>query len=47
MTGETKAKKFSRHLGKEYLSDERIIPMLKNVLNGIEPTTSLTFISSN
>lgn len=45
MTGETKDKSFRKLLGREYMEAEGIIPMLKNVLNGISPTTTLTLVS--
>jgi HD-GYP domain-containing protein (c-di-GMP phosphodiesterase class II) len=44
---ESKQKKFRRLLGKEYLEAEGIVPMLKNALNGINPTSSLTLVSSD
>lgn len=45
MTGETKDKSFRKLLGREYMEAEGIIPMLKNVLNGINPTSTLTLVS--
>lgn len=45
LTGETKAKTFRRMLGKEYTANEKLVPMLKDVLNGIAPTSSLTLVS--
>ncbi len=45
ITGESKQKKFRRMLGKDYMEAEGIVPMLKNVLNGISPTSSLTLVS--
>ncbi len=45
ITGESKQKKFRRMLGKDYMEAEGIMPMLKNVLNGISPTSSLTLVS--
>ncbi|MGI8469768.1 MAG: HD domain-containing phosphohydrolase [Pyrinomonadaceae bacterium] len=44
LTGETKQKRFSKLLGKDYLEAAKIVPMLKNVLNGIAPTTPLTLV---
>lgn len=47
LTGEAKQKRFSRLLGKDYMESTKIIPMLKNVLNGIAPTSHLTLINSD
>src|ERR1044072_6769758 len=45
LTGESKQRSFRRMLGKDYIDNERLIPMLKDVLNGIAPTSSLTLVS--
>ena len=45
VTGETKDKRFRRLLGREYMEAEGIVPLLKNALNGINPTSSLTLVS--
>ncbi len=45
ITQETKQKKFRRLLGREYLEAEGIVPMLKNALNGMNGTSSLTLVS--
>lgn len=45
LTGETKQKRFRRLLGREYMEAEGLIPMLKDALNGINPTSSLTLVS--
>lgn len=45
LTGENKEKRFRRLLGRDYMEAEGIIPMLKNALNGIAPTSPLTLIS--
>ena len=45
LTGETKQKKFRRMLGKDYMEAEGIVPMLKNALNGISATSSLTLVN--
>ncbi len=45
LTGETKDKRFRKLLGREYMETEGIIPMLKDALNGINPTSSLTLVS--
>jgi HD-GYP domain-containing protein (c-di-GMP phosphodiesterase class II) len=47
LTGESKEKRFRRLLGREYMETEGIIPLLKNALNGISPTSPLTFINSD
>ena len=44
LTGETKQKRFRRLLGRDYVEAEGIIPLLKNALNGLDPTSSLTFV---
>jgi HD-GYP domain-containing protein (c-di-GMP phosphodiesterase class II) len=46
LTNEKKEKQFRRLLGKEYLETEKVVPLLKNVLNNTSPTSSLTFILS-
>jgi len=45
LTGEKKDKKFRRLLGKDYLQAEEIVPQLKNALNGLNATSSLTLVS--
>jgi len=45
ITQETKQKKFRRLLGREYLEAEGIVPLLKNALNGMNGTSSLTLVS--
>lgn len=45
VTAESKQKKFRRLLGKDYMEAEGIVPMLKSALNGMNPTSSLTFVS--
>ncbi len=45
LTGENKDKRFRRLLGRDYMEAEGIVPMLKNALNGISPTSSLTLVS--
>lgn len=45
LTGDNKDKRFRRLLGREYMEAEGIVPMLKNSLNGISPTSPLTFIA--
>jgi len=44
LTNEKKEKHFRRLLGREYLEAERIVPLLKNVLNNTNPTSALTFV---
>jgi len=45
ITQGTKQKKFRRLLGKEYLEAEGIVPMLKNALNEMNGTSSLTLVA--
>lgn len=45
LTGERKEKRFRKMLGKDYLDAEKMIPLLKNALNGIGGTSSLTLVS--
>ncbi|MGH9819062.1 MAG: HD-GYP domain-containing protein [Pyrinomonadaceae bacterium] len=45
LTGQTTDKKFRKLLGREYMETEGIIPMLKDALNGMTPTTPLTLLS--
>jgi len=44
LTGVSNEKRFRRLLGREYMETEGIIPMLKNAMNGIAPTSNLTFL---
>jgi HD-GYP domain-containing protein (c-di-GMP phosphodiesterase class II) len=45
LTGETKDKRFRRLLGRDYMEAEGIVPMLKDALNGMNGTSSLTLVS--
>lgn len=45
LAGEAKERKFRRMLGKEYLQTEKVIPLLKNALNGLAPTSVMTLIA--
>ncbi|HEX8250185.1 MAG TPA: HD domain-containing phosphohydrolase [Pyrinomonadaceae bacterium] len=45
LTGERKEKRFRKMLGKDYLDAEKMIPILKDALNGIGGTSSLTLVS--
>lgn len=45
LTGERKEKRFRKMLGKDYLDAEKLIPLLKDALNGISGTSSLTLVS--
>jgi hypothetical protein len=45
LNGETKDKRFRRLLGREYMEAEGIVPMLKEALNGMNGTSSLTLVS--
>ena len=47
LTGESKDKRFRRLLGREYMEAEGLIPLLRQSLNGMAPTSSLTFINSD
>ena len=47
LTGEAKEKRFRRLLGREYMETEGLATMLRNTLNGVVPTSPLTFISSD
>lgn len=44
LTNEKKEKRFRRLLGKDYLTTENIVPLLKNVLNARNATSPLTFV---
>ncbi len=45
VTGKNKQKRFRRLLGREYMEAEGLIPLLKQALNGINATSSLTFVA--
>ncbi|HMO81942.1 MAG TPA: HD domain-containing protein [Pyrinomonadaceae bacterium] len=45
LTGEKKEKRLRRLLGREFMEAEGLVPALRNALNGIAPTTPLTFIA--
>lgn len=45
LTGESKQKSVTRQLGKGYMDAEKCIPLLKKALNGLNATSSLTFVS--
>lgn len=45
LTGENKDKRFRRLLGREYMDGEEVTPTLKIALNGIAPTSPLTYIA--
>jgi HD-GYP domain-containing protein (c-di-GMP phosphodiesterase class II) len=45
LTGERKQKYFRKMLGKDYFDSEKIIPLLKDALNGVSGTSSLTLVS--
>ena len=47
LTGEAKEKRFRRLLGREYMETEGLVPLLRNALNGMSPTSPLTFINSD
>ena len=46
LTNDKKQKNFRRLLGKDYLNSETVVPMLKNVLNARNATSSLTLVAS-
>lgn len=46
LTGENKDKRFRRLLGREYMETEGIVPMLRQSLNAMNPTSSLTSLRS-
>lgn len=46
LTGESKQKRFRKLLGREYMESEGMIPLLKQALNGMNATSSLTFIAA-
>lgn len=46
LTGKDKRKRFRRLLGREYMESEGIVPLLKQALNGMDGTSSLTFIAA-
>ncbi|CAN5851568.1 hypothetical protein BH20ACI4_BH20ACI4_12920 [soil metagenome] len=45
LTGENKDKRFRKLLGREYMEAEGIVPLLKNALNGLNGTSSITLVS--
>jgi HD-GYP domain-containing protein (c-di-GMP phosphodiesterase class II) len=45
LTGESKVKAFRKILGREYMETDGLIPMIRNALNGLAPTSSLTYIA--
>lgn len=46
LTNDKKEKRFRKLLGKDYLEAEKVVPMLKNVLNARNATSSLTFVAA-
>lgn len=46
LSGETKGKKITKLLGKGYMEADKIIPAVKNALNGIRPTSPLTLVGT-
>jgi HD-GYP domain-containing protein (c-di-GMP phosphodiesterase class II) len=47
LTGEAKEKRFRKLLGREYMDTEGLAPLLRNALNGMSPTSPLTFINGD
>jgi HD domain len=45
LTGENKEKRFRRLLGREYMETEGLVPLLRNTLNEMRPTSPLTYIA--
>ena len=45
LSGETKEKRFRRRLGRDYMDPAKMIPLLKNALNGLNGTSPLTLVS--
>lgn len=45
LTGENKDKRFRRLLGRDYMEAEEIVPLLKNALNGLNESSSITLMS--
>lgn len=46
LTGKNKQKRFRRLLGRQYMETEGMIPLIKQALNGMNATSSLTFVAS-
>ncbi|HRH42739.1 MAG TPA: HD domain-containing protein [Pyrinomonadaceae bacterium] len=46
LTNERKEKRFRRLLGKDYLEADKVVPLLKNVLNARNATSALTFVAA-
>ena len=47
LTGDAKEKRFRKLLGREYMDTEGLVPLLRNALNGMSPTSPLTFINGD
>jgi len=47
VTGETKEKRFRKLLGREYMETEGLVSILQRALNGMSPTSTLTFINGD
>ena len=47
LTGQDKQKRFRRLLGRDYMEAEGMVPMLKQALNGMDATSSLTFVAAH
>ncbi len=47
LMGENKQKRFRRLLGREYMEAEGFVPLLKQALNSMNATSSLTFVASS
>ena len=47
LTGETTEKRFRKILGKEYMEPQALVPMIRNTLNEMSPTSNRTVINMN
>ena len=45
LEGQSQEKRFRKLLGREYMETEGLVPLLKNALNGIAPTSPMTVLS--
>ncbi len=45
LSGESKDKTFRKMLGREYMESEGLMPMVRNALNELAPTSPLTFVA--
>jgi hypothetical protein len=45
LTGENKDRRFRRLLGREYMETEGLVPIMRQSLNAMDPTSHLTMIN--